>query len=299
MPYKIQKDGEKFQVVNADTGKVMGTHPDEAKAKAQMAALYANVEDAGKSIADLLAAKMGRRNSGSDAEKLKQIQILIADLLSGEEAEPDENKHLNLSYAKSLNIALPDLAVKSIGKDEIQFYSNLWGDANQTDLEAEYFTKSTDFWDSVLPSIKVAPRPLTWDHAQDAETKSNPVIGQCVDMGDDKVGRWMVAKLDAAHRYRKAIDGLIEKKAIGASSDSAPQYVIREKTGKATFLKRWPLFAVALTEMPCEPRMVGTVTEYLKSFGFTLPAPDALLDEVRLQREKANRLFNSINLHGV
>lgn len=48
MPYKIEKRGGKFAVVNEDSGKVMGTHPTEEEAKKNLAALEANVEDAKK-----------------------------------------------------------------------------------------------------------------------------------------------------------------------------------------------------------------------------------------------------------
>jgi hypothetical protein len=35
MPYKIRKRGAKFQLVNADTGKIYGTHTTKKKAEAQ------------------------------------------------------------------------------------------------------------------------------------------------------------------------------------------------------------------------------------------------------------------------
>jgi hypothetical protein len=179
------------------------------------------------------------------------------------------------SYAKSLGLTLPadTLAVKSVGADEIRGYSHLWGSDKLADIEVEYFTPKTDFWDATLGK---AVRPLTWDHAQDGEFKASPVIGSIVDFGDDEVGRWYVARLDRAHRYRKAVDALISAGKLGTSSDSAPQYVERVKTGKATWLKTWPFFAAALTDQPCEPRMLtdGSI-EYLKSIGISLPdAPD-------------------------
>lgn len=191
--------------------------------------------------------------------------------------EQAEEKPLNLSYIKSLGLAIPDdkIAVKSTGQDTIGGYVMLWGNPSLTDVEAEYFTKSTDMWDATLGK---SPRPLTWDHNQDGDLKASPVIGQIVDFGDDEVGRWYEAKLERSHRYRKAIDALIEKGKIGTSSDSAPQYVQRVKTGKSTWLKTWPFFAAALTDTPAEPRMIGSL-EFLKSIGVTLP--DAPVDLAR------------------
>ena len=45
MPWRIVKNGSKYQVVKETTGKVVGTHPTRAKAEAQLRALYANVKD--------------------------------------------------------------------------------------------------------------------------------------------------------------------------------------------------------------------------------------------------------------
>ena len=182
-------------------------------------------------------------------------------------AEVRTDSPLNLSYAKSLNITVPDLAVKYVALDQIKGYTYLWGNSTLTDVEMEYFTKDTNFWDEQLGK---SPRPLTWDHAQDETLKAHPVIGTITDFGDDEIGRWYVAKLDRSHKYRKAIDALIEAGKLGTSSDSAPQYVQRVKTGKSTWLKEWPWFASALTDTPAEPRMIDSL-EFYKSIGITLP----------------------------
>ena len=263
MPYKIEQQGEKFKVINSDTGKIHGEHASRAKAEAQLRALYANEPEANKS---------GRRNSGADVDRLRKIQALIDELLSSEGVENEDIqpvKALDLSYIKSIgSIVTPEqIAVKSIGRDEIQGYVTLWGNERLTDVEAEYFTRETDFWDGILGK---SPRPLTWDHAQDKSLKASPVIGQMIDFGDDNLGRWYVAKMEQSHQYRKAIDALLEAGLLGTSSDSAPQYVERVTRGKSTWLKTWPLFAAALTHTPAEPRMVGSL-EFLKSIGVTFP----------------------------
>jgi hypothetical protein len=175
-----------------------------------------------------------------------------------------DNPNLNLSYVKSLGIEkLPELAVKFVAKDEIKGYSVMYGDPNKVDLEREYFTKDTNFWDQ-------QPVWLTWDHAQDEEFKSDPRIGNILETGEDEWGRWYVARLKKSEAYRKYLDMMISEKRLGSSSDSAPQYVERVKTGKAVWLKTWPLFAVSLTDNPCEPRMIGSL-EYLKSLVNKLP----------------------------
>jgi hypothetical protein len=203
---------------------------------------------------------------------------------------------LDLSYIKSLHLAtLPDVAVKNIGNDQIQGYLVLWGSSDQVDLDTEYFDPNSDFWDAPL---KGAQRPLTWDHAQDNSTKSDPVIGAIAETGNDEIGKWYIAQLKRNHQYRRAVDKLIGEKAVGTSSDTAPQYVIREKAKSgAVYLKRWPLFAAALTTTPCEPRMLNSVDWY-KSVGLELPSPDASADQVRVMLQKAQRLFSFTNAFG-
>lgn len=61
MPYKIVKQGNKYAVVNQDTGKVMGKHPSKSSAKAQLGALYANVPDAKKALTISITAKGDKR----------------------------------------------------------------------------------------------------------------------------------------------------------------------------------------------------------------------------------------------
>jgi len=45
MPWKVVKRGNKWQVVNSETGDVKGTHPSRRRAAAQMRALYVNVPE--------------------------------------------------------------------------------------------------------------------------------------------------------------------------------------------------------------------------------------------------------------
>lgn len=236
MAHKISvTDDGNFAVVHSKTGEEKGRHKTRARAQAQLVELE---------------------------QETPEEEINDADV-------DTDQSNLDLSYAKSIGFRLGEqlLAIKSIGSDKIAGYMALWGSSSMTDVENEYFTKSTDFWDNTLGKN---PRPLTWDHAQDGDFKADPVIGQIEDFGDDDIGRWFNAKLVRSHKYRKAIDALIERGKLGASSDSAPQYVERIQTGKSTWLKRWPMFAVALTDTPAEPRMIGSV-DYFKSCGITLP----------------------------
>lgn len=211
---------------------------------------------------------------------------------------------IDTRYIKSIGIDKPDeffadvVAVKSLGGDNIRGYMALWGNPERVDVESDYFTKSTDFWLDRLQGT----RPLTWDHAQDSKTAGDPVIGTIHEIGADDTGLWYTAQLDRAHKYRKAIDKLIAARSIGTSSDSAPQYVQRERVKSANWLKRWPLFAGALTTTPAEPRMIATV-DYFKSIGITVPdepqaeaMQEALRDwqaryEILYRREQLLKLY--------
>lgn len=203
----------------------------------------------------------------------KSTDKVPAQVIEHDSASNPNTNNLNLSYVKSLGIDLPynKLAVKYVGKNTIAHPVFLWGDPNKADLEAEFFTKSTDFWDKALGD---SPRPLTWEHGQDprfAKFENNPVIGKTVKFYDDDVARWAESVIDTDKKYRKYIDQFIEEKRLGYSSDSAPQYVTREKQGKATWLKMWAWFGGSLTASPCEPRMKVFTPEFIKSQGIVIP----------------------------
>lgn len=180
------------------------------------------------------------------------------------------------AYVKALHLPHDEqflrdvLAVKFIGKDDLRGYAVLWGDPQRVDLETEFFTPQTDFWKSALGM----PRPLTWNHAQDkAAFRAHPVIGKMMELGEDAVGMFYNAVLDRAHEYSRAVEGLIQKRVVGTSSDSAPQYVERQKMANGSvWLKTWPLLAAALTDVPCEPRMIAEGNVYWKSVGVDLSA---------------------------
>lgn len=211
-----------------------------------------------------------------------EIKEMVAAARRGVQEEATENSYrstskiesvLDLSYVKSLGVELPDnrLAVKYVSKDTIAHPVFIWGDSKKTDLEREFFTQQSDFWDEPLKGYE---RPLTWEHGQDkrfAEFEDNPVIGKTVKYYDDAIARWAESVITTDKQYRKYIDQFIEEKRLGYSSDSAPQYVVREQMGKSVWLKMWPWFGGSLTSAPCEPRMKQYTPEFIKSLGIVLP----------------------------
>jgi hypothetical protein len=60
MPWNVQRSGSKYEVVQSQTGRVVGTHPTKQEANAQLAALYANVKDTKKSDSITVNESPGR-----------------------------------------------------------------------------------------------------------------------------------------------------------------------------------------------------------------------------------------------
>ena len=240
----------------------------------------------------------------------------LAVVVIEEQAPASEGEMMNAAralaipnYVKSLHLPHDEqfmrdvLAAKFIGKHDIKSYGVLWGNENLVDLETEFFTNAksplgaTDFWKAHIGT----PRPLTWNHAQDKEIfKAHPVVGDIQEFGEDEIGLFYNAVLERSNQYRRAIDQHISQRNLGTSSDSAPQYVERVKTKKgATWLKTWPLFAAALTDVPCEPRMIEQGNVYWKNVGvnFVFPGPSAEASQAAARAEMEKRVTNAQRQH--
>jgi predicted metal-dependent phosphoesterase TrpH len=64
VPWHVEKRGSKFAVVKGHTGQsgaVVATHPSRERALAQLRALYANADDAGRGARNLRAAHRKRK----------------------------------------------------------------------------------------------------------------------------------------------------------------------------------------------------------------------------------------------
>ncbi len=60
MPWNIQRAGSKYEVVNSETGRVVGTHPSRANAQEQLAALNANVHESDKAAQPVRSTWQGQ-----------------------------------------------------------------------------------------------------------------------------------------------------------------------------------------------------------------------------------------------
>lgn len=161
-------------------------------------------------------------------------------------------------------------AIKALDNDILRGYAVRFGDADHPDLQKDYYTKATDFW---LDHFGW-PRPITYHHGMDAGTRNDPVIGHWLKAGVDDVGVWMEGQMDRAHAYYKAMKELAQRGYLRLSSDSAPQWVIRERQQNGVSeIKRWPLVTSSVTVTPMEPRMLPVeVKAYLAEIGLDIDA---------------------------
>lgn len=165
--------------------------------------------------------------------------------------------------------------IKAIDDETVRGYVVLFGDKDHSDLQRDYFTKATDFW---LDHFGW-PRPITYHHGMDAATRADPIIGHWMKAGVDNVGLWLEGQLDRAHAYYKAMRELARRGYLKPSTDSAPQWVLREQQDNGTnFVKRWPMISSSLTVTPMEPRMYPVeVKAYLAELGMDIDdSPEAI-----------------------
>ncbi len=158
-------------------------------------------------------------------------------------------------------------AIKAIGDDdEIEGCAVLYGTKATHDLEKDYYDKNTDLWLNHFGW----PKPITYHHGMDAGTRDDPVVGHWTKATVTDQGVWLTGQLDRAHRYYKAIKELAQRGYLKMSSDSGPQWVIREPQSKgANYVKRWPLVTSSVTVTPMEPRMFPVeVKAFLAELGY-------------------------------
>ena len=140
--------------------------------------------------------------------------------------------------------------------DAVGGYAVLFGNSDMPDMSQfrDYFTKDTDFWLGRFGW----PRPMTYHHGMERDTHDDPIVGTWTKARVDDVGIWLEGQLDQAHKYHSAIKELVRRGYLKLSSDSAPQWVVRERQPNGTNeVRRWPLLTASPTVTPAEPRLSG------------------------------------------
>ena len=142
-------------------------------------------------------------------------------------------------------------------------YLITWGEANQPDMQGEYFTPETDVgldW--------YERRPVLYHHGLDGALKA-AVIGVIDTLAPDEIGLWAEAQLDLHKRYVRAVQRLVDQGALSWSSGSLPHLV---EVGEGGRIKRWPIVEGSLTPTPAEPRRtdVRTLKSAYKALGLDM-----------------------------
>jgi HK97 family phage prohead protease len=155
-----------------------------------------------------------------------------------------------------------ELKAKENGK--VEGYLVRFGNSNDTDLEKDYFTKSTDFGFE-FDNGESHKLGLYYNHGMDKVLGTKKIGYGTVKM-DDK-GLWYSAQLNMADEYSKMIYDLAKKGQLGFSSGSASHMVEREMMGKAYEIKRWALAEASLTPTPAEYRNKAEAKRYFNEEG--------------------------------
>jgi HK97 family phage prohead protease len=164
---------------------------------------------------------------------------------------------------KSIKTFLAD-SIKVNSNGSVSGYLVRFGSPNDTDLENDYFTKSTDFGVD-LSNGKEAGIGLYYNHGMDSKIKTNK-IGYAQIKMDDK-GIWLRGQLDMADDYSKMIYEMAKMGKLGLSSGAASHMVERERMGKSFEIKRWPVAEASLTPTPAEHRNKVEAKRYYNEQG--------------------------------
>jgi len=141
--------------------------------------------------------------------------------------------------------------IKATGRGMVSGYLVRFGNSQDTDLERDYFTKSTDFG-MEFSDGSAHKLGLYYNHGMDPVVKTKKIGYGSIKMTD--FGLWYEAQLDLADEYAKMIYDLAKKGKLGFSSGAASHMVDREKVGKSYEIKRWNLAEASLTPQPAESR---------------------------------------------
>jgi phage head maturation protease len=146
-------------------------------------------------------------------------------------------------------VAISGDAIKSDKLGTVSGYLVRFGSPEVTDLEGDYFTKSTDFG---FPMDQKVPINLYWNHGMDRKVGKRS-IGTGYAKADD-IGIWYQAQIDMADEYAENIARMAKLGKLGFSSGAASHMVERKAIGKANEIIRWTIAEASVTPTPAEYR---------------------------------------------
>lgn len=149
--------------------------------------------------------------------------------------------------------------VKELGEDRLGFYGHLWGNAEQTDLHGEFFTKNTEGITELFDQLGFVP--LTYQHFADPVLKAS-VLGRVDTMQDDEIGKWMEAQITNHNLYRRFVQPLVREQKLYPSSETT---LLMKNVTPEGEITRWVDTFVTLTPTPAEFRMLDVPVSEIKS----------------------------------
>lgn len=150
--------------------------------------------------------------------------------------------------------------IKSDRLGHVKGYLVRFGDSKATDLEGDYFTKSTDYG-FPLEEGKRVPLNVYYHHGMDQMVGKKSIGTGFIKMTDE--GLWYEAQLDMADEYGKMVAKLCKQGKMGFSSGAAAHMVERKSMGGASEIIRWPIAEASITPTPAEFRnSVKSLEEY-------------------------------------
>jgi len=142
-------------------------------------------------------------------------------------------------------------SIKSDRLGSVKGYLVRFGSPDTTDLEGDYFTKSTDFGFPIKAGERV-PLNVYYHHGMDKMIGKKSIGTGFVKM--DETGLWYEAQLDMADSYGEMIAKLCKQGKMGYSSGAAGHMVERKSVGKASEITRWCIAEASITPTPAEYR---------------------------------------------
>jgi phage head maturation protease len=150
--------------------------------------------------------------------------------------------------------------IKSDRLGHVKGYLVRFGDTKATDLEGDYFTRSTDYGFPMEEGKRV-PLNVYYHHGMDQAVGKKSIGTGYIKM--DSEGLWYEAQLDLADEYGKMVAKLCKQGKMGFSSGAAAHMVERKSMGGASEIIRWPIAEASITPTPAEFRnSVKSLEEY-------------------------------------
>jgi len=150
--------------------------------------------------------------------------------------------------------------IKSDRLGHVKGYLVRFGDTKATDLEGDYFTRSTDYGFPMTEGKRV-PLNVYYHHGMDQAVGKKSIGTGFIKMTDE--GLWYEAQLDLADEYGKMVAKLCKQGKMGFSSGAAAHMVERKSMGGASEIIRWPIAEASITPTPAEFRnSVKSLEEY-------------------------------------